>query len=346
MHSGLRRKLLIVTDAWRPQINGVVQTYLWLQQELPALGIDVDFLTPQGFRTCAMPSYRDIRLSLTSKKVVRERIERSGPDMIHIATEGPLGWHARRVCLSDEFPFSTCYHTRYPEYVAARLPVPLAWTYAVMRRFHNASASTLVATTDLARELGQRGFRHIRHWRRGIDVELFRSGPVAELAFPRPWFLFVGRVAVEKNIEAFLSLDLPGTKIVVGDGPARMRLERDFPAARFLGAKFADELGSIYRAADVFVFPSRTDTYGLVMAEALAAGTPVAAYPGPGVETIFDGASCGVVGNDLRKAALAALEVDPDICRRTGARHSIQASARAFLALLEPADRSVSLAGA
>lgn len=334
--TSIARKLLIVTDAWRPQVNCVVKTYMWLQRELPSLGIDVEFLTPDGFRTVAMPTYPDIRLSITSAKNIRDMIERANPCMIHIATEGPLGWHARRWCVASRFAFTTCYHTRYPEYIAARFPVPLSWTYAVMRRFHNAAACTLVATRGLAKELRGRGFRHVRHWRRGIDVELFRSGPVAELDVPRPIFLFVGRVAVEKNIEEFLRQDLPGSKIVVGDGPARKAMERQFPDARFLGAKFGEGLAAIYRAADVFVFPSRTDTYGLVMAEALAAGTPVAAFPGPGVDAIFDGAACGVADADLRRAALEALQTDPAICREAGARHSIRASAQAFLELLEP----------
>ncbi|MGE3245554.1 MAG: glycosyltransferase family 4 protein [Beijerinckiaceae bacterium] len=337
------KKVLIVTDAWRPQVNGVVQTYLWLQRELPRIGVEVEFLTPDGFKTFAMPTYPEIRLARTTTRHVGNIVDSSRADFVHIATEGPLGWHAQRHCRKHHIPFSTCYHTRYPEYIAARFPAPLAWSYAVLRRFHNAAAVTMAATEQLAEELRERGFARVAHWRRGIDVAMFRSGPVAEFDWPRPYFLFVGRLAIEKNIEDFLKLDLPGTKVLAGDGPARDSLQKRYPAAKFLGAKYGQDLASIYRTADVFVFPSRTDTFGLVMAEALAAGVPVAAYPSAGAQTILAGTDCGIQDTDLRKAALAALSIDRDLCRQTGSMHSIGASARSFLEIMQRAKSSRTL---
>ena len=331
------KHLLIVTDAWQPQVNGVVQTYLWLGRELPKLAMDVVFLAPDRFKTVAMPTYPEIRLSIANTRTVGALVENARADYIHIATEGPLGWLARRYCLKAGRDFTTCYHTRYPEYIAARFPIPLAWTYSVMRRFHNSARATLAATDVLRRELSLQGFERVRHWLRGIDVDLFRDGPVANFDLPRPWFLFVGRLAVEKNISAFLQLELPGSKIVAGSGPARAQLQKQFPGVSFLGELHGDELASVYRAADVFVFPSRTDTYGLVMAEALAAGTPVAAYPGAGAQSIFGGAQCGIVDEDLKSAAMAALHVDRDICRATGARHSMAKSAQSFVQLVRAA---------
>lgn len=328
------KKLLVVTDAWYPQVNGVAQTYLWLQRELPHLGVEVAFITPQRFTTFPMPTYPEIRLSWTSSRRIGALIESAKADMVHIATEGPLGWHARRHCLNHQRPFTTCYHTRYPEYIAARFPVPLAWSYPVVRRFHNAATAVMVATPQLGAELRQRGFGNVRHWLRGVDTELFAHGPVADFDLPRPWFLFVGRLAVEKNIEGFLALDLPGSKILAGDGPARRMLEAKYPHACFLGARYGQELASIYRAADVFVFPSLTDTFGLVMAEALAAGTPVAAHSSAGARAILGHNACGVLGEDLRAAALAALEMDRNTCKETGALHSIRASAAAFLSIV------------
>lgn len=329
------RKLLVVTDAWKPQINGVAQTYAWLERELPSFGVAVEMLTPQAFPTFPIPTYPEIRLARTSTRAIGAILEAAKPDMVHIATEGPLGWRARRHCLRSGRQFTTCYHTRYPEYIAARFPVPLSATYAVLRRFHNAAAATMVVTPGLGEELRLRGFQHVRHWRRGVDTALFAEGPAAEFVFPRPWFLYVGRIAVEKNLVAFLQLDLPGTKLLVGDGPAHTSLQRKYPDAQFTGPKYGAELAAIYRAADVFVFPSKTDTFGLVMAEALAAGTPVAAYPGSGAAAIIGNSRCGIMHEDLRYAALKALEIDTGTCRRAGVRHSIQTSARCFLSILE-----------
>jgi len=332
-----RLRLLIVTDAWRPQINGVARTYEWLARELPWYGIDLHLLTPEGYRVLPMPSYPGIKLALATPGSVADRIAAADPDIVHIATEGPLGLMARLHCSARGIPFTTCYHTRYPEYISARWPIPQRWTYAALRWFHNGAMATMTATSGLAGELAARGFSRTVLWRRGTDVDTFANGPVAELDLPRPLFLFAGRLAVEKNLEAFLDLDLPGTKLVAGDGPARAALERRYPLAHFLGELASHELGAIYRCADVFVFPSRTDTYGLVMAEALAAGTPVACYPSEGARTIFAGEACGVMSEDLREAALSALAIDRAVCRKVGAIHSLEHSARSFIGILETA---------
>jgi len=333
-----RFRLLIVTDAWRPQINGVARTYEWLARELPWYGVDLNLLTPEGYRVLPMPSYPGIKLALATPRSVAKKIAAANPDIVHIATEGPLGLMARLYCSARGIPFTTCYHTRYPEYISARWPIiPPRWTYAALRWFHNGAMATMTATSGLAAELAARGFARTVLWRRGTDVDTFANGPVAALDLPRPLFLFAGRLAVEKNVEAFLDLDLPGTKLVAGDGPARAMLEQRYPAARFLGELPSVELGAIYRCADVFVFPSRTDTYGLVMAEALAAGTPVACYPSEGARTIFAGQACGVASEDLHDAALAALGVERAVCRKVGARHSLEHSARSFIGILETA---------
>lgn len=333
------RKLMIVTDAWRPQVNGVVRTYEWLGKRLPELGIDVKFITPAGYRTVPMPTYPEIRLSLTTRRAIGKRIEAFAPDVVHIATEGPLGMLARSHCRKVRRVFTTCYHTRYPEYTAARFPVPLTVSYAILRNFHNGAWATMVATPGLQDDLKARGFTRTRLWRRGIDVPLFADAAPAKLDLPRPLFLFVGRLAVEKNLEAFLGLDLPGSKLIVGDGPAREQLQKDYPAAHFAGAKHGAELASIYATADAFVFPSLTDTFGLVMAEALAAGTPVAAYPTAGARAIFGSYDCGVMDDDLKAAAFAALEKSRDVARQAGQQHSMDESVRSFLGIVESAYR-------
>lgn len=335
--AGACARILIVTDAWRPQINGVARTYELLARELPALGIAVDFLTPEGFPTIGLPTYRQIPLALATPRAVAGSIEAARPCIVHIATEGPLGLLARRYCLRAGLPFTTCYHTRYPEYAAARFPLPLVWSYAALRHFHGRSNMTMVATEELKDELKARGFTRLAIWKRGVDVETFATGPRVELPFERPYFLYAGRLAIEKNIEAFLALDLPGTKIIAGDGPAGADLQRRYRKARFLGALGSPTLGALYRSADVFVFPSRTDTFGLVMAEALSAGTPVAAYPSAGARAIFGDHVCGVLDEDLRAAALKALDISRDDARLAGAQHSMKASARSFLANLNAA---------
>jgi len=323
-------RVLVASDAWHPQINGVVRTLATVAEAAKPLGVEINFLTPESFRTVALPSYPDVRLALAWPAKLARSIEQACPDSIHIATEGPIGILTRRYCRQRDLPFTTSFHTRFPEYVAARLPIPEAWIWALLRGFHRPSRAVMAATPALADELRQRGFSNVALWPRGVDTALFRPR-AADLGLPRPVFLSVGRVAVEKNLEAFLSLDLPGTKVVVGDGPARAALQRKYPQAVFLGAMAGEQLAEAYAAADVFVFPSRTDTFGLVLLEALASGVPVAAFPAPGPRDVIGTAPVGVLHNDLRVACLAALHVAPQACREFAESQTWQASARAFV---------------
>jgi glycosyltransferase involved in cell wall biosynthesis len=277
-----------------------------------------------------MPSYRDLRLSLPNPAKIARLIADARPDSIHIATEGPIGLAVRRFCRKRGLPFTTSFHTRFPEYISARLPIPEAWIWSALRWFHGASQAVMAATPALAGELRGRGFRNVVLWPRGVDTQLFRPRAV-DLGLARPIFLSVGRVAVEKNLEAFLGLDLPGAKVVVGDGPARMALERKYPRAVFLGALHGEHLAEAYAAADVFVFPSKTDTFGLVLLEALACGVPLAAFPVTGPRDVIGNAKVGVLSDDLRVACLAALEILPQDCLTFAARHTWEASARVFV---------------
>lgn len=278
------------------------------------------------------PSYPEIRLALATPKTVARAIEAHEPDAIHIATEGPLGHLARRYCLRRRYPFTTSFHTLFPEYLHARWRLPIGWSYAALRRFHGAGACTMVATPSIETVLRHHGFGHIRRWSRGVDTALFRPRPKDFFAYPRPISLYVGRIAVEKSVEDFLSLDLPGTKVLVGDGPQRPELQRKYPAAVFLGVKRGEDLARHYAAADVFVFPSRTDTFGLVMLEALASGVPVAAYPVPGpLDVIDDNAGAGILNANLRDAITGALTLDPAACRHHAEAYSWENSARQFL---------------
>lgn len=299
-------------------------------------------VTPDRFRSVPCPTYPEIRLAVLPGRRLARLIEAAQPCAIHIATEGPLGWAARRHCLARGLPFTTAYHTKFPEYVEARFRVPLPLSYAVMRRFHGKSARVMVATKGIEDELARRGFANIGRWSRGVDTELFRprpeargpGGPFADL--PRPIFLYVGRVAVEKNIEAFLALDLPGSKAVVGDGPMLAELKRRHPEVRFCGARFGEELAVHYAAADVFAFPSRTDTFGLVILEALASGLPVAAYPVPGPLDVIGTAPAGVLSEDLGAACRAALSIAPEAARAHALTFSWTACTRQFLDNLRP----------
>ena len=332
-------RILIVSDAWFPQVNGVVRTLDVVGRTLRARGHHVRFVTPNQFRSVPCPTYPEIRLALFAGRGIARTFTEFGPDAVHIATEGPLGWAARRHCLSRGLPFTTAFHTKFPEYVHARMRVPPDWSYALLRRFHNAGAGMMVATESMRRALREQGFSHVRRWTRGVDAGLFNpDGPMpAELAaLPRPMFLFVGRVAVEKNIRAFLDADLPGTKLVVGDGPQLPALRGAFPRAIFAGAKIGEELAAHYRAADTFVFPSRTDTFGLVMLEALASGVPVAAYPEPGPLDVIAGSGAGVLGPDLAASAGAALKIDRARCRAHALTFSWDACADMFLGNLVP----------
>ncbi len=335
------RAILIVTDAWYPQVNGVVRSIDKTAEELRQLGIHVDLITPAGHRTIPMPGYPEIGLSLTTARPVVRRIEALKPEALHIATEGPLGWIARNYCKKNGIPFTTAYHTQFPEYLRARLPVPLSWSYALIRRFHAPAAAVLVGTPHLKALLEARGIAHAELWTKGVDTALFNPSRRVPLPYPGPVFLYVGRVAVEKNVEAFLRLDLPGSKVVVGDGPSLKALKARYPEVTFLGAKRGEELAALYASADAFVFPSRTDTFGLVLLEALASGTPVAAFPVTGPIDVIGHAPVGVLADDLRAAALKALDVPRAACRTYAEGFSWAASTAQFLsyqAMIEPRD--------
>jgi glycosyltransferase involved in cell wall biosynthesis len=323
-------RILVATDAWHPQVNGVVRTLMMMAEAARTFGVDVSFLTPLSFRTIAMPSYPDLRLALPYPAKIARLIAEARPDSIHIATEGPIGLLVRRYCRQHALPFTTSFHTRFPEYISARLPIPESWIWTALRAFHGPSQAVMAATPALAAELRIRGFRNVVLWPRGVDAGLFHPRPV-DLGLPRPVFLCVGRVAVEKNLEAFLDLDLPGTKVIVGDGPARAALARDYPQAVFLGARQGEALAQAYAAADVFVFPSKTDTFGLVLLEALASGLPVAAFPVTGPRDVIGNAPVGVLNDDLRVACRSALTISPQACLEFAAKHTWEASARAFV---------------
>jgi glycosyltransferase involved in cell wall biosynthesis len=323
-------RILVATDAWHPQVNGVVRTLAMMAQAAKTFGADVEFLTPQSFPTFAMPSYPDLRLALPYPAKIARLIEAARPDSIHIATEGPIGLLVRRYCRRHGLPFTTSFHTRFPEYISARLPIPESWIWAALRWFHGASQAVMAATPALASELRGRGFWNVVLWPRGVDTGHFHPRAV-DLGLPRPIFLCVGRVAVEKNLEAFLELDLPGTKVIVGDGPARAALMRNYRQAIFPGAMQGEALAQAYAAADVFVFPSKTDTFGLVLLEALASGLPVAAFPVTGPRDVIGSAPVGVLSDDLRAACLSALTIPRQACLDFAAKHGWEASARAFV---------------
>lgn len=324
-------KILIATDAWHPQINGVVRTLMAVEMAAGALGATFVFITPEQFPSVPLPGYPQIPLALPNPRTIARLVGEARADMIHIATEGPVGHFVRRYCIANGLPFTTSLHTRLPEYVSARVPIPERWTWSWMRRFHNAGMGVMASTPALVAELASRGFRNTMLWPRGVDTDLFRPRADADLDFIRPVFLSVGRLAVEKNVEAFLSLKLPGSKVVVGDGPAQAELTARFPDVHFLGALEGEALARVYAAADIFVFPSRTDTFGLVLLEALASGVPVASYPVAGPRDVIGGAPVGVLAEDLRAAALGALRLPRDACRTFALRHSWHESARCFL---------------
>jgi len=337
---GLSMRLLIVTDAWSPQVNGVVVTLMNTIEQLQRLGHVVDLITPQEFRTVPTPSYPEIRLALLPGREVARRIEALRPDAIHIATEGPLGLAARRHCVRSQRQFTTAYHTQFPEYVHARCRLPLAITYAWLRHFHAPSSAVMCGTPALLSRLRSRGFDNLVHWSRGVDSSLFSPAPREPRTAERPIFLYVGRVAVEKNLEAFCSLDVPGTKWLVGDGPARASLQTRYPDVRFFGTHHGRELAAFYQQADVFVFPSRTDTFGLVLVESLACGTPVAAYPVTGPLDVVTDRSAGVLSENLREAAIAALDCDRDRVRDFSLRFSWEAATRQFAEHMSPRPRA------
>jgi glycosyltransferase involved in cell wall biosynthesis len=325
-------KVLVATDAWRPQVNGVVRTLGSLARAAAKLGVEMEFLSPDGFWTFPVPTYPGLRLALPSAKRIAERVERAKPDAIHVATEGPIGYAVRSYCLRAGRPFTTSYTTRFPEYIAARSPIPEAWIYGILRRFHAAAAVTMVATPSLMKELSGRGFANLGMWTRGVDVDLFRPDRAIDLDFPRPIFMSVGRVAVEKNLPAFLALDLPGTKVVIGAGPQEAELKRRFPGTKFLGQLDNGILAAHLAAADVFVFPSLTDTFGIVQLEALASGVPIAAFPVTGPRDVIGNNPIGVLNEDLHSACMQALWISRESCREFALRYSWENSARQFIA--------------
>ena len=339
-------RICIVTDAWHPQVNGVVRTLDTLRQELRAIGHRVLMVTPKRFHTMPMPTYPEIQLSLNIPFRLAAMLDKFKPDAIHIATEGPLGWAARHYCVRNGIRFTTAYHTAFPEYMSARSPFPADWFYPIFRRFHALSEGVLVATPTVRDQLMEKGFDNLVPWTRGVDTRQFYPRPSARFDFPGPTYLYVGRVAIEKNIEAFLDLDKPGTKVVVGDGPARKELEAKYPDARFLGPLFGDALAEAYSAADVFVFPSKTDTFGLVMIEALACGTPVAAFPVQGPLDVVgadgrgpfpDGSSPQIasLNEDLGEAIDEALGLDREACARMASVYSWDKVAEQFVSALQ-----------
>ncbi|MBV8664975.1 MAG: glycosyltransferase family 1 protein [Burkholderiaceae bacterium] len=336
-------RIVIVTDAWEPQINGVVNTLKATTACLRAMGHEVLLVTSEGLRTFPCPTYPDIRLACQPYSKVATMLRAFEPDCIHIATEGPMGLAARRYCLQGGLSFSTAYHTRFPEYVRARTRIPLAWTYRWLRWFHGPSKNIMVPTPRVKQVLEEHGFQRVGLWGRGVNTEHFapdeseRDHSEDHPSVKRPLFLYVGRIAVEKNVEAFLRLDLPGTKWLIGDGPQREELEKKYPNARFLGAKANALLPAYYRCADVFVFPSLTDTFGLVLVEAMACGVPVAAYPVEGpIDVVAQGRS-GSLHNDLQHACLEALTLSRSHTREHALGYSWEAATQQFLQLLHPA---------
>ena len=327
-------RLALVTDAWEPQVNGVVSTLRQTLSTLESLGVEVMRVSPEGFRSVPCPTYPEIRLAWAAGPTVARRLHRFDPDAIHIATEGPLGVAARQWCLARRRPFTTSYHTQFPEYVRARFPIPLTVSYAYMRWFHDPAARTMVSTPTMRDQLATRGFKRLALWGRGMDTELFRPIARAQPEDP-PRFVCLGRVAVEKNIESFLELDLPGEKWVIGDGPARAALAQRYPEVKFFGMLRGDALASQLAQANVLVFPSRTDTFGLGMLEAMACGLPIAAYPVTGPLDVVQAGVTGVLDVDLRRAAIAALALDPADCRRQAESRSWLNATRQFLSALE-----------
>lgn len=324
-------RIAVVTDAWFPQTNGVVRTLNRTAEQLRTWGHEVLVIEPGQFRTFPCPTYPEIRLAWLPYRSIDRRLREFDPQAVHIATEGTLGAAARKWCLRQKRPFTTSYHTQFPEYIRARLPIPLSLSYAHLRNFHGAAARTMVATATMQRQLESRGFKNIVRWTRGVDTDLFKPGAKEFLEFSRPIAAYTGRVAVEKNIEAFLSFEWPGTKLIIGDGPARTALQAKYPRVQFVGYKFGEELASHIAAADVFVFPSRTDTFGLVLLEAMACAVPVAAYPVTGPVDVVQHGSTGFLSEDLREAALQALKLSPQVCRDHALQHTWEHASLQFL---------------
>lgn len=323
-------RIVIITDAWEPQVNGVVRTLKQTRQCLEQMGHEVHVITPQDFNTIPCPSYPSIRLAVLPGRRVKKLLDDLNANAVHIATEGPLGMAARRWCLRNKISFTTSYHTQFPEYVRLRAPIPLSWTYAWLRRFHGKAVRTLVPTRSQQQRLLERGFDHVEVWGRGVDTDIFTPDNPQPLDLPRPVLLNMGRVAIEKNIEAFLDLDVPGSKVVVGDGPDLDQLRQKYPDVLFTGARFGKELARYVAAADVFVFPSKTDTFGLVLLEAMACGVPVAAYPVTGPADVVQHGLTGSLSDDLGEAVRMAHHIDPAACIAYARKHNWQACSSVF----------------
>ena len=346
-------KIQLLTDAWIPQINGVVTTYRHLRSRIESRGIDFGVIHPGQFRGMACPFYSSLRLALGVRRRLARTLVPGSFDAIHIATEGPIGWAARSWCLRHRIPFTTSYHTQFPQYLKRYCRLPESLSYRALRHFHSRARNTLVPTPSVRRELEARGFPHLRVWTRGVDPALFHPGEKTEyLDRPSPKFLYCGRVAREKGIENFLNLDLPGTRIVVGDGPLLPSLRRRHPEVVWSGFRQGRELAACYRSADVFVFPSRTDTFGVVMLEALASGLPVAALPVTGPRDVITSDKAGVLDHDLRRSALRCLDLDPSDAAAFGRRFTWERVADIFLDSLawlcgsRPSPRAASVPGA
>lgn len=329
-------KIAIVSDAWHPQVNGVVTTYANTSDHLKEQGHDLLMVTPNDFTTVPLPGYKSIRVAVWPWRDVPRRLRDFDPEAIHIATEGPLGHAALRYCRRREIAFTSSFHTQFPEYLRARMPIPVGWSYRYVRRFHGQAIRTLVPTETQRRQLADRGFDKLAVWSRGVDTDLFKPRDKSILDVPRPVAMYMGRVAVEKNIEAFLGMPFAGSKVVIGDGPARKRLQAQFPDSHWLGQKLGEELARYLAAGDVFVFPSRTDTFGVVLLEAMACGLPVAAYPVTGPLDVIDHGMSGYLDNDLATATAKALELDPADCVAHAAKFSWSACASHFAELLSP----------
>jgi glycosyltransferase involved in cell wall biosynthesis len=329
-------RVLIVSDAWYPQVNGVVRTLTAMRDTLIEEGHEAFVLGPDSshITTVPCPTYPEIRLALNPGHGFKKIIKEFRPNAIHIATEGPLGWAARHYCLFRGLPFTTSFHTMFPDYIKARFGFPRRFTYAYLRAFHKPATRTMVNTQAVEDVLRGRGFEHLVRWTRGVDTNLFK--PFARDKADTPTMTYVGRVAVEKNLEAFLNVDVPGKKVIVGDGPDRARLEKKYPEAIFTGAKHGQDLVDQYNAADVFVFPSKTDTFGIVMLEAMACGTPVAAYPVIGPVDVIKSDKVGCLNEDLKTAIEGALKLRRVDCRQYALNQSWQNSAKQFLCHLQP----------
>lgn len=329
-------RIVIVTDAWLPQTNGVVSTLRQTTACLEQLGHDVLLVTPNLFRSVPCPTYPEIRLSLFPYRKLSQLIAGFRPDAIHIATEGSLGFAARRFCLSRRLNFSTSYHTQFPQYLRARFPIPTSVSYRALLWFHGVATHCMVSTQTVRNQLAERGFRNLVHWQRGVDTELFKPRAKDFLELPRPIAAYVGRVAIEKNIDAFLRMPWTGTKLVIGDGPELPRLKSQFSDAVYVGYRFGEDLARHLAASDILVFPSLTDTFGLVNLEAMACGVPVAAFPVAGpIDVVEDGVT-GALDDDLARAAVRALTIDPRNCRDRALRSGWAMSSREFESNLVP----------